>query len=166
MATYPGLPRKPSQALLSAIARARALGLRPDQIASVTGLPEGRVAGILESDSFAAVERAQQLAKKLPLELLDFDELLHAALDAMEKMLADPETPPMTKLRIIEEIFDRDPTGALTKRTRPERPANRPSPVFDNEAIKRVKERAAELLRREIETEQHIDPPTQHERLP
>ena len=149
MATYPGLPRKPSQALLSAIARARALGLRPDQIASVTGLPEGRVADILESEAFAAAEWAQQLAKRLPLELLDFDELLDAALDAMEKMLADPETPPTTKLRIIEEIFDRDPTGTLAKRTQPDRPANRPSPVFDNEAIKRVKQRAAELLHKE-----------------
>ena len=149
MATYPGLPRKPSQALLSAIARARALGLRPDQIASVTGLPEVQIAGILESDSFAAVERAQQLAKRLPLELLDFDELLDAALDAMEKMLADPETPPMTKLRIIEEIFDRDPTGALAKRTQPDRSANRPSPVFDNEAIKKVRQRAAELQSQE-----------------
>jgi len=149
VATYPGLPRKPSQALLSAIARARALGLRPDQIASVTGLPEVQIAGILESDSFAAVERAQQLAKRLPLELLDFDELLDAALDAMEKMLADPETPPMTKLRIIEEIFDRDPTGALAKRTQPDRSANRPSPVFDNEAIKKVRQRAAELQSQE-----------------
>ena len=149
MATYPGLPRKPSQALLSAIARERALGLRPDQIASVTGLTEGQIAGILESDSFAAVERAQQLAKRLPLELLDFDELLDAALDAMEKMLADPETPPTTKLRIIEEIFDRDPTGALAKRTQPDRSANRPSPVFDNEAIKKVRQRAAELQSQE-----------------
>ncbi|HOD52352.1 MAG TPA: hypothetical protein PLJ71_16875 [Candidatus Hydrogenedentes bacterium] len=147
MANYQVLPQKPSQAFLSAIARARALGLRPDQIASVTGLTEGQIAGILESEAFAAVERAQQLAKRLPLELLDFDELLDAALDAMEKMLADPETPPTTKLRIIEEIFDRDPTGALAKRTQPDRPANQPSPVFDNEAIRKVKERAAELLR-------------------
>ena len=149
MATYPALPQKPSQALLSAIARARTLGLRPDQIASVTGLPEVQIVDILESDSFAAVERAQELARRLPLELLDFDELLDAALDAMEKMLADPETPPTTKLRIIEEIFDRDPTGTLAKRTQPDRPANRPSPVFDNEAIKRVKQRAAELLHKE-----------------
>ncbi|HOD52400.1 MAG TPA: hypothetical protein PKJ78_20355 [Candidatus Hydrogenedentes bacterium] len=145
MATYPVLPRKPSQALLNAVARARTLGLRPDQIASVTGLPEGQIAGILESEAFATVERAQQLAKRLPLELLDFDELLDAALDAMEKMLADPETPPTTKLRIIEQIFDRDPTGALAKRIQPDRPANQPSPVFDNEAIVRVKQHAAFL---------------------
>jgi len=145
VATYPVLPRKPSQALLNAVARARTLGLRPDQIASVTGLPEGQIAGILESEAFATVERAQQLAKRLPLELLDFDELLDAALDAMEKMLADPETPPTTKLRIIEQIFDRDPTGALAKRIQPDRPANQPSPVFDNEAIVRVKQHAAFL---------------------
>ncbi|HOD51983.1 MAG TPA: hypothetical protein PKJ78_18230, partial [Candidatus Hydrogenedentes bacterium] len=55
----------------------------------------------------------------------------------------------MTKLRIIEEIFDRDPTGALAKRTQPDRSANRPSPVFDNEAIKKVRQRAAELQSQE-----------------
>ena len=125
------------------------MGLRPDQIASVTGLPEVQIVDILESDSFAAVERAQELARRLPLELLDFDELLDAALDAMEKMLADPETPPTTKLRIIEEIFDRDPTGALAKRTQSDTPANQPSPVFDNEAIQKVKERVAEMMLKE-----------------
>jgi len=134
---------------LGAIARARALGLRSDQIASVTGLTEARIAGVLGSEAFATVERAEQLAKRLPLELLDFDELLDAALETMRKMLADPKTPPMTKLRIVEEIFDRDPTGALAKRTQPDRSANRPSPVFDNEAIKKVRQRAAELQSQE-----------------
>jgi hypothetical protein len=132
-------------ALLGAIARAQALGLRPDQIASVTGLTEAQITAALKSDAFAKVEKAHQVAKRLPLELLDFDELLDDALEAMRKLLDDPATPPMTILRIIEEIFDRDPTRAFAKRKQPEKPINAPSPVFDNEAIKRVKERAAEL---------------------
>jgi hypothetical protein len=139
--------KKPSEALLGAIARARALGLRPDQIASVTGLTEVQIAGILASERFAAIECPLQFANRLPLELLDFDELLDAALNAMSKALADPDTPPLTKLRIVEEIFDRDPTGALAKRTQPDRPPHHPSPVFDNEAIEKVKRRAAELYR-------------------
>jgi len=90
------------------------------------------------------VEDAQRVARRLLLELLDLDELLAAALAAMGKLLDDPKTPALTKLRIIEEIFDRDPTGLLAKRTQSVTPANRPSLVFDNEAIKKLKERAAD----------------------
>ena len=134
-------------ALLGAIARARAVGLHPGQIASVTGLTEAQINAILASERYGKAEDAQRVARRLPLDLLDFDELLAAALAAMGKLLDDPKTPALTKLRIIEEIFDRDPTGALAKRTQPDRPANQPSPVFHNEAIKRVKQRAAEPLR-------------------
>jgi len=130
------------EALFSAIARGGAIGLRPDQIASVTGSTEAQINRILASERFAAVERRVQLANRLPLELLDFDELLDAALDAMEKMLTDPYTPAVIKLRIAEEIFDRDPTGALAKSTAPHRSTNHPRPVFDNKAIKRIKQRA------------------------
>ena len=70
-----------------------------------------------------------------------------AALAAMGKLMDDPKTPALTKLRIIEEIFDRDPTGLLAKRTQPVTPAKQSCPVFDNEAIRKVKERAAEPLR-------------------
>ena len=66
----------------------------------------------------------------------------------MGKLLDDPKTSALTKLRIIEEIFDRDPSGAFAKRTQPVRPANHPSPVFDNKAIRKLKERAAELASR------------------
>lgn len=136
---------KPSVALLGTIARARALGLHPGQIASVTGLTEAQTNAILASDGYARAEDAQQVARRLPLDLLNFDELLDDALKAMGRLLDDPKTPALTKLRIIEEIFDRDPTGALAKRTQPDRPANHPSPVFDNEAIRKLKERAAGL---------------------
>ena len=136
---------RPSTALLGAIARARALGLHPGQIASVTGLTEAQTNTILASERYARAEDAQQVARRLTLDLLDFDELLATALAAMGKLLDDPKTSALTKLRIIEEIFDRDPTGLLAKRTQPVTPANRPSPVFDNEAIKKLKERAAGL---------------------
>ena len=132
-------------ALLGAIARARAVGLHPGQIASVTGLTEAQINAILASERYGKAEDAQRVARGLPLDLLDFDELLDAALAAMGKLLDDPKTPALTKLRIIEEIFDRDPTGLLAKRTQPVTPANRPSLVFDNEAIKKLKERAADL---------------------
>ncbi len=138
---------KPSVALVGAIARARALGLHPGQIASVTGLTEAQINAILASDGYARAEDAQRVASRLPLDLLDFDELLDDALKAMGKLLDDPKTPALTKLRIIEEIFDRDPTGAFAKRTQPVRPASQPSPVFDNEAIRKLKERAMELKR-------------------
>ncbi|MGI6460878.1 MAG: hypothetical protein ACOX5J_12450 [Candidatus Hydrogenedentales bacterium] len=138
---------KPSVALLGAIMRARALGLHPGQIASVTGLTEAHTNAILASERYARAEDALQVARRLPLDLLDFDELLDAALAAMGKLLDDPKTSALTKLRIIEEIFDRDPTGALAKRTQPVTPANHPSPVFDNEAIRKLKERAMELKR-------------------
>ncbi|MEA3365443.1 MAG: hypothetical protein U9Q79_07365 [Candidatus Hydrogenedentes bacterium] len=146
MKGLPKLLEKPSGGLFSAIARARVIGLRPDQIASVMGLPEAQINRISASEPFAAAERSLQLANKLPLELLDFDQLLEAALDAIKKMLADSDTPALTKLRIAEEIFDCDPTGTLAKRTEPDKPPHQPSPVFDNEAIKRIKQRAAELM--------------------
>ena len=142
---YPTRAEKPSMALLGAIARARAVGLHPGQIASVTGLTEAQINAILASERYGRAEDAQRVARGLPLDLLDFDELLDAALAAMDKLMDDPKTPALTKLRIIEEIFDRDPTGLLAKRPRPVTPANRPSPVFDNEAIKKLKERAASL---------------------
>ena len=150
-------------ALLGAIARAQALGLRPDQIASVTGLTEAQVADILASEAFARVAHAHQVANRLPLELLDFDELLDDALEAMRKLLDDPATPATTILRIIEEIFDRDPTRAFAKRTQPARQPNQPSPVFDNEAIKRVKERAAELQNRHTNSDKSCYPPNEAE---
>ena len=131
-------------ALLGAIARARAVGLHPGQIASVTGLTEAQINAMIASNLYAKVEDAQRVARRLPLDLLDFDELLDAALAAMGELLDDPKTPALTKLRIIEEIFDRDPTGLLAKRTQSVTPANRPSLVFDNEAIKKLKERAAD----------------------
>ena len=132
-------------ALLGAIARARAVGLHPGQIASVTGLTEAQINAMIASNLYAKVEDAQRVARRLLLELLDLDELLDAALAAMDKLMDDPKTPALTKLRIIEEIFDRDPTGLLAKRTQPVTPANRPSPVFDTEAIKKLKERAFSL---------------------
>ena len=132
-------------ALLGAIARARAVGLHPGQIASVTGLTEAQINAMIASNLYAKVEDAQRVARRLLLELLDLDELLDAALAAMGELLDDPKTPALTKLRIIEEIFDRDPTGLLAKRTQSVTPANRPSPVFDNEAIKKLKERAFSL---------------------
>ena len=131
-------------ALLGAIARARAVGLHPGQIASVTGLTEAQINAILASERYGRAEDAQRVVRRLPLDLLDFDELLAAALAAMGKLLDDPKTPALTKLRIIEEIFDRDPTRRLANRTQPVTPANRPSPVFDTEAIKKLKERAAD----------------------
>nr|HPK00633.1 N-6 DNA methylase [Candidatus Hydrogenedentota bacterium] len=48
-------------------------------------------------------------ARRHPLELLDFGELLDDALKAMSKLLDDPKASALTKLRFIEEIFDRDP---------------------------------------------------------
>ena len=119
----------------------------------MTGLTEAQITAALKSDAFAKVEQTHQVAKRLPLELLDFDELFDDALEAMRKLLDDPATPATTILRIIEEIFDRDPTRAFAKRTQPARPINAPSPVFDNEAIKRVKERAAELAREKARPE-------------
>ena len=145
MSSHPTPAEKPSMALLGAIARARAVGLHPGQIASVTGLTEAQINAIIASNLYAKVEDAQRVARRLLLELLDLDELLAAALAAMGKLLDDPKTPALTKLRIIEEIFDRDPTGLLAKRTQSVTPANRPSLVFDNEAIKKLKERAADL---------------------
>ena len=129
--------------------------LRPDQIASVTGLTEAQGIGILGSEAFLKRQAAQQVARRLPLDLLNFNELLDAALAAMPKLLDDPKTSALTKLRIIEEIFDRDPTGALAKRTQPAQLANQPSPVFDNEAIRKLKERAVKLACFEGQT----DPP-------
>ena len=138
---------RPSVALLGAITRAQALGLRPDQIASVTSLTEAQITGMLESEAFSKLEVAQRVASRLPLGLLDFDELLDAALAAMGRMLKDPKTPALTKLRILEAICDRHRTGAFAKRTGADRPARRPSAVFDNEAIKIIKQQAAELTR-------------------
>ena len=144
MSSHPTPAEKPSVALLGAIARARAVGLHPGQIASVTGLTEAQINAILASERYGKAEDAQRVARGLPLDLLDFDELLATALAAMGKLLDDPKTSALTKLRIIEEIFDRDPTGLLAKRTQPVTPAKQSCPVFDNEAIKKLKERAAD----------------------
>jgi hypothetical protein len=114
---------------------------------SILNLNRYQTNAILASERYARAEDAQQVARRLPLNLLNFDELLDDALKAMGKLLDDPKTSALTKLRIIEEIFDRDPTGALAKRTQPVTPANQPSPVFDNEAIRKLKERAAGLVR-------------------
>lgn len=54
--------------------------------------------------------------------------------------------------------------GALAKRSQTDKAANQPSPVFDNEAIQKVKQRAAELQRRKSAIEVPCLPPKEDDK--